>query len=153
MEQETKLDPQYIIGIPGVDLQHNDLIQKCDELLDHLEKEKSSNDFILTSIQNIIEELRAHFDTEQVLMDMIDFPGKDKHKSGHDELLGILIKRPELFMKRTIDEIKNIISAFRDSYLAHILDFDRGYAIHIENLMNIKQKHSITVLKAQSIVK
>ena len=153
MNKKLKLEPEYIIGIPGIDLQHSELLRKCNELLDCLERQTEPRDSILVQIQKIIEELRLHFDTEQILLDMIDFPGKDKQRSNHQELLGLLVRNPELFTKRSNDEIKVLISTFRDSYLVHILESDREFAIHIENLMKIKQKYNITALKAQSIIK
>ena len=121
MDQKSdfKLDPQFITGIPGIDIQHSDLIERCDTLLNYLEKEKTINEHVLTSIENLIEASRSHYDTEENLLDMIDFPKKESQKANHRVLLGILVKKPENFRKRGVDEVKKLIREYRDAEQPH----------------------------------
>ena len=147
-----KLDPKYLTGIPGIDKQHNDFLDMSETLLDRLEKEKPSIDYVSVTFQGIMKLIKIHFETEETLMDMIAFPKAEEHKAKHREIIRLLNKNKRLIKNRDNDELKRIVGDFKNTVYEHITDFDREYAAHIENLIAIKQKFNITVLKAQSIV-
>ena len=155
MKQTTavRIDSQYIVGIPGIDDQHNDLFMQFTALLDYLEKENRSFDYIYASLQKITEALETHFSTEESLMEMICFTGIENHKNQHNRLHKQLSDISDTLSREKDVQINQSLYSLRDAKLEHIASGDAEYAVHIENLMALKQKFNITAVKAQSLTK
>ena len=149
----VKTNQQPITGIPGIDEQHKEFFALLDALQDHLEKENPSFDFVCTSIQKIMESLKAHFAVEESLMEMIGFPKLGDHKIQHEKCYRQVSDAVETLGKSKNLNIIDTISSMRDAALEHVTVFDVEYSAHIENLIELKQKYNITAIKAQILTK
>ena len=150
-EPKEKLAPQYLTGIPGIDMQHTELFFFCSKLLGNLKDGSFSPDLASESVKEILEGLEAHYLTEEILLDMIDFPRMAEHKTKHEKILNEVKDNIGAFSTANAVEMGRIIRAFRDNLLTHISVFDREYVLHVENIISLKEKFKITALKARSI--
>ena len=147
----AKLDPKYLTGIPGIDSQHKEIVSMCNTLLKNLEK-GNSPDSAYASVEEIMRELKSHCSTEEYLLDMIGFPRAAQHKAQHKKFFAALNRKLKPLKNSECSKTGNFILTLRENLLAHISDYDKKYAVHIENLMALRKKFSITALKARALI-
>ena len=139
------LDVQYLTGIPGIDLQHNELHKICNAARkaagDELPK-----DLLIHSVQEIIKVFKEHCYTEEYLMEMVEYPDSVIHKSQHRKLITMFLNE---LNKDEETDMHQIIRDIEKEILAHIALFDRKYTTYIEDLITYRNKFSITVLNAR----
>lgn len=152
-KEPIKLEPQYITGIPGIDDQHTRLIAMCNSVLDNLEKKDVSFESVSASVQEIVDELKSHFSTEESLMEMIGFPEIAGHKTQHEKLGKLFSEELKNLNKDVNAETSRSVCTMRDSELEHMAVYDIEYAIHIEKIISLRQKFNITALKARTLTK
>ena len=142
--QNTKSNYSNLTGIPGMDTQHNDLLSMCDSLLDILEKSDISSDFAVKSVREIIETLKSHFSAEENLLTLTNFPQRAEHTAQHKEQFELLLNELDALLERKNPEISCFVNHLRDVVLTQINVFDRDYAVHINNLMGMRDKLSFS---------
>jgi len=147
----SKLTPACLTGIPGIDSQHNEIFLMFKVLLKRLVKKDISLAAAYSSVEEIMKCLKSHCSTEEHLLDMIGFPKALEHKTHHKKLLRKLNRELKI-IESSKGEIGCFARTLWDIVRAHILDSDREYAIHIENLISMRKKYNITALKARVLV-
>ena len=148
----VKLNAVHLTGIPGIDVQHNELFFMSNAL-NSLKKEKASPDSACAAAQELITHFKLHCTIEEGLLDMIAFPRAEEHKAQHKKLLAMLRKNLKALTNSKTPDIGSFAHIFQDAMLAHISDYDREYVTHIDNLIDVRKKYKITALRARDLVK
>ena len=151
--EEDKMKKQPMIGIPGIDEQHVEFLKLLDELQNHLGKENPSYKFVQTALQKIMENLKVHLATEENLMEMIGFSGKEEHKIQHEKLSKQISDAAETLKKTKNPNIIDKIRSIREADVEHVALYDVEYTAHIGNLMDLTDKYNITSVRAQILTK
>ena len=89
LKDALTIDPQYRVGIPQVDREHQRLFEIIAEVnagLDHAD-DKARAAALRHAIGELIEYTRSHFASEEALMKNAGFPGLDIHQLLHSDLL------------------------------------------------------------------
>jgi len=147
-----ELNSEYSTGIPGIDNQHSELFFMCNVLLKNLVKENHPPDAAYLSAQDIMRNLKNHCSTEEYLLDMVGFPKTPDHKIQHKKIFKTLNKELKAIKNSKGSDVSRFVRTFRDSLRTHISDADSEYAIHVKNLIFLRNKYNITALKAQVLV-
>ena len=148
----AKLKLSRSTGIPGIDIQHNELFAMLNSLLDILEKPDASTDSVIVSVEELVGAMKSHYSTEENLFLMINFPRIEEHKALHRKLLAQLRKVLKTLPKNGISGASVLLRVFCDDLIDHFAVYDREYSDHIEKLLSLRKKFNISALKARALV-
>lgn len=141
---------QLSVGVEQIDSQHKELIRIANTLLEVIEQ-KSSRDVVSKVIGKLREYTVYHFNSEEQLMEDVQYPKRTDHYAEHK-----ILKRDVLQYQRTLYEKKSVtvdevLKFITDWLLTHILNFDRELAAHIrENSNKTRSEESAIVGKNNS---
>lgn len=132
---------EFKFGLPAIDAEHRELVDLCNRFLDVAQTETSIA-VPAAVLDDMISHTRAHFLTEERLLDRLGYPELVIHKAEHDRLLvqaGILRARldeaehenPELVRQLLLDTADFLQSWLLD----HIKVTDRPYRPFLMNLI------------------
>ncbi len=71
------------LGIASLDLDHARAHEVLHSLRTHILSEDESDDSVLGLIHQFIDQMAVHYDTEELLMQLYDYPGADAHRRTH----------------------------------------------------------------------
>ncbi len=113
-----------------IDNQHRKLVNLVNELHDSM-KEGKGKDALAKTFYELINYTKEHFDTEERMMQKVNFAGYFTHKKEHD-----ILTKEVLELKEKFDTGKAMISIevlnFLKNWLTvHILDTDKQYVDYI----------------------
>ncbi|RME35168.1 MAG: hemerythrin-like metal-binding protein [Gammaproteobacteria bacterium] len=77
--------PEYSVGVPDVDHEHQELIREINQL--HGQLEENDRGSVAEALGQIYNLVAAHFALEERVMQMNDYPGYEAHKEDHERLL------------------------------------------------------------------
>ena len=148
-EPAAKKNPVFLTGIPGIDIQHDELFFMCNAQLDALGKKNPDLNAVIISLNDILVFLRSHCSTEESLLKMIDFPKVAEHKTQHRNLCSQFAKGIKELQNSEGSEISRYIRSFMNALRAHISVFDRDYKAHVDKIIALRKKFNISALKAR----
>ena len=84
------MDEQCLTGVPGMDEEHRELIRIGNRvyLMAHAKHVDAGQ--IGAAVEELRSHTRAHFATEELMMDEVQFPARDKHITIHEKMLDYL---------------------------------------------------------------
>jgi diguanylate cyclase (GGDEF)-like protein/hemerythrin-like metal-binding protein/PAS domain S-box-containing protein len=121
------LDANHLLGVPEIDDEHQDLISLINRLNDAV-KQYAPAEISARIFDEVISRTRAHFESEERLMDQYGYAGRTAHEKRHQKLLnevnylrGKFIQGGELL----------VLQYIKDWLLPHISDMDRPLAHYL----------------------
>ena len=121
------LDAAYSLGVPEIDLQHQELANLINRLDDAV-KHYASEEVAIHLFDEMISYARSHFETEERLMDQYGYLGNEVHKQAHQRLIGQANYLREKFIQG--GELL-ALQYLKDWLLPHILDMDKPLARYL----------------------
>ena len=97
-----KWKPSFSLGVPGVDLEHRDLIAMINETHAQLEDENSPEQ-VQHMLGEILSGISAHFALEERMMKNAAYAEYAAHKDSHEQLL---------------DEIRDLMDSYAEDPVA-----------------------------------
>lgn len=111
---------EFSVGVPAVDLEHQDLIHLINDLHGML-GEDASRERVMESLGEIYAQISAHFALEEKIMRETAYDGLPSHKTDHESLL---------------DQLRDIMDRVEDdgSYDEERLSqqLDRWFTVHFQ---------------------
>lgn len=89
-------DKQLILGIPVIDIQHANLRRMLDNL-SSLKVTENINPRFLLAVRETSDYLKYHFDTQEKLMLLLEYPEYIMHKREHEDFFQEILRRSGLF--------------------------------------------------------
>ena len=77
---------EFKLGLPAIDTDHEQLLTLCNEFLDAAEAGSSIHK-LSAMLEQLILRTRAHFVSEERMLDRHGYPGLAIHKAEHERLL------------------------------------------------------------------
>ena len=115
------MDPKYVVGIPDIDDQHEQ-IYRLIEALHEAASRDSRKHLFRPALKRLQQLLSTHFVCEEALMGMVGFAGLPQHRRLHAELLKIfgdyLENAP---VPERYDEVERSIA---EKVLGHVMSHD-----------------------------
>lgn len=86
MRYHMRWDPEYSVGYDEIDRQHQDLIALTNKLFMDMAQGMGmiSLEYVMARLESFV---RDHFDSEEKLMLMYDYPEKETHRERHQEFM------------------------------------------------------------------
>lgn len=126
----AEFDDTLVTGNEMIDAQHQELIQKINNLLDSCElgKEKLA---AIKMLDYLADYTDFHFGEEEKLQESIEYPGIEKHKAEHEKLRKVVQELHEMLEEEEgptdafVQQVeKNVVLWLYN----HIKGFDRSVA-------------------------
>ncbi len=90
------MDDDYLTGVEEMDDQHRQLIELGNRLYLLSRTGSVTADQVFTALEELTEHTRAHFASEEQLMDEVAFPAAAPHRAIHARMLGYLAETADL---------------------------------------------------------
>lgn len=121
--------PRYALGIGPMDDAHKRLMSIMNRLHEQ-RAAKEAKPLLRRTLKELADYTRQHFSEEEAYMASIAFPGLERHKRIHVDLLGQLDEHLGAFETGT-GELSDAFFAFLKTWLsAHIVGIDGKYGEH-----------------------
>lgn len=127
-----KFDEKYLYGVVEMDREHQELIQRADDLMEAYQNNDPESE-ILKLLAFLNEYVNIHFKNEEALQTQFNYPDYENHKSIHDDFK---VKVAELYQDVQENGLQ-VRTRFNINYLCfewiihHIGEEDRKLAEHI----------------------
>ena len=121
------LDADYLLGVPEIDRQHQELANMINRLNDAV-AQRVPAEVAVNLFDEMISHARTHFETEDRLMDQYGYVEDEAHKQGHQRLMGEANYLRERFIRG--GELL-VMQLLKDWLLTHILDMDKPFASYL----------------------
>jgi hemerythrin-like metal-binding protein len=124
----------YSVGIKLIDEQHMKLIELTNKLFNSCmsgHERAKSNSVFLTVIHEVIDYVTYHFNTEQRVMERINYPEYQIHKQEHTTFAKKVLNKTEEFKLGKINTSLSFVYYLRDWVLHHIAVNDKRLGMYL----------------------
>lgn len=115
------MDQKYLIGIPEIDAQHEE-ISGLIELLQEEASKKDQRRLIHQTLKRLYQLLTTHFEYEESLMTMVGYQDLPQHKKMHDGVLHLFNRHFD--DPPSLDDFNYRIKAISEKVFAHVMEHD-----------------------------
>lgn len=129
---------EYNSGNKEIDQQHQGLVNLANGLIQELNM-NSSPEEMMVFFQNIIVHLVKHFDSEEKLMAVIQYPDHKIHGKIHKNLIGKAFELMESFENGEINAIAYFSFLAEDVIMEHMLAEDLLFSPYVKNNNSISK--------------
>jgi hemerythrin len=139
----------YSMGIKIIDDQHKGLLDFVNDLFNHSTgDEAEERAYFKEVIQQAVQYIKEHFQTEEKFMISTKYPGYADHKKAHDEFTLTVIKSVKDFESGKRLVLEKFAYFLKDWVLSHIGVMDRQYALYFRKIATYKADGKLSVTKA-----
>jgi hemerythrin-like metal-binding protein len=120
-------DSQYSVGVPEIDIQHKELMNTLNDIINHTNGNKNDEKEYFNKIKGPVEKyIKNHFDTEENILSKTKYERLDEHKLEHKNFLKE-IKRiiEEIDNNKNEMNLSNIGEWIKEWLLNHIKTYDK----------------------------
>jgi len=114
------------VGVRAMDDQHGVLMDTINELRLALVRGASPGP-VSVLLDSLLEFTRAHFYSEEQLMEQHGFPGLEEHRAEHERMLRELRESAHRMQHSENVKMGPLLLALRDGFIAHIENLDQQY--------------------------
>ena len=122
----VELGYEYLLGVPEVDLQHQELARQLNEAIKHCTgKKNEEKKFYDKNTRKSIEYLGNHFKTEEKILCKTKYEDFNKHKLDHKKILEELRKMNHDIEKKKVELNLFYVTAFiKEIIMKHLKTYD-----------------------------
>ena len=115
------MDEKYILGIPEIDAQHEEISDFVDEFRKVI-TQKDQRHLVHQALKRLHQTLVNHFNHEEAFMGMVNYPDLSQHRQTHKGMLKLF----EDYFDNPPEAIdyENFGKLISDKVLAHVMDHD-----------------------------
>jgi len=125
----------YSIGIKMIDDQHKGLLDIVNDLFNHSTgNEWEEQAYFKEVIQQAVQYVKNHFQTEEKLMAATKFPGYAEHKKAHDQFTLTVVTSAKDFASGKRLVLEKFAYFLKDWILSHIAVMDNQYAVYLRKI-------------------
>lgn len=123
----VKWSKAYSVGLPEVDKDHKVLMSLLNRCIS-TSKQNTKNNELDTILDELLSYTQYHFEREEKIMEMCEYPPLEKHKSTHRFFISVLAQYRSEYQRGELSADKLLI--FLINWLnTHILGTDKAAAI------------------------
>jgi hemerythrin len=126
---------RYVLGIPGIDVQHKKLIEITNTLFSACRRgTKHAKRQFFKAVREVVDYIRYHFASEEKLLERLQYPGMEQHKLEHAQFVRDVVAKVQDF-KNGKKFAPNLLARYlRDWILSHVAMTDKDYADYLFSL-------------------
>jgi len=138
----------YSMGVKLIDDQHKGLLNFVNDLFNHSTgNEAEERAYFTEVIQQAVQYIKMHFQTEEKLMVSTKFPGYAEHKKTHDDFTLTVIKSVKDFDSGKRLVLEKFAYFLKDWVLTHVAIVDRQYAEYFKKIATRKADGKLSITK------
>jgi len=138
----------YSMGVKLIDDQHKGLLNFINDLFNHATgNEEEERAYFMEVIQQAMQYIKMHFNTEEQLMLSTKFYGYAEHKKKHDDFKLMVIKSVKDFETGKQLVLEKFACFLEDWVLTHIAKVDRQYADYFQRIATRKTDGKLSITK------
>jgi hemerythrin len=142
----------YSMGIKLIDDQHKGLLDFVNDLFNHATgNEADERTYFKLVIQQAVQYIKVHFQTEEKLMISTKFPGYMEHKKIHDEFTLTVVKSVKDFEAGKRLVLEKFAYFLKDWVLTHVAVEDVKYAVYFRKIATRKADGKLSITKADVV--
>jgi len=139
----------YSMGVKLIDDQHKGLINFVNDLFSHATgNEEEERAYFKEVIQQAVQYIKEHFQTEEKLMIGTKFPGYAEHKKTHDDFTLAVVQSVKDFENGKRLVLKKFAYFLKDWVLSHVAGTDVQYAHYFRKIATRKADGKLSITKA-----
>jgi len=139
----------YSMGVKIIDDQHKGLLDFVNDLFNHATgNEKEEYVYFKDVIQQAVQYVKDHFQTEEKLMIGTKFPGYTEHKKAHDEFTLTIIKSVKDFESGKRLVLEKFAYFLKDWVLSHVAVMDKQYSDYFWKIATRKTDGKLSITSA-----
>ncbi|MBF0146258.1 MAG: hemerythrin family protein [Magnetococcales bacterium] len=120
-------DKDLFIGIQMVDQDHQQIVVLINQVLDAMETGRTSEKFLSSLLDELIQFAKEHFRREEDLMDQYGYPELQSHREVHRFLENKIMNHKKAFLAGEA-ELGIAADLMKDWIVLHIQGVDRKYS-------------------------
>ncbi len=124
--EPVRWTPEYSVGSPEMDRQHQGLLQILNELL-RARGLRYDSEPVSEALQRMTAYAKEHFQAEERLMEERGYPGLPEHQAEHQAFLNRTVQFCLEAGRKPGEEPVELMRFLRAWWLMHILREDRAY--------------------------
>jgi len=114
------------MGVVQFDRQHRQILDNINRLIASEENALRSEAFT-SALTDLTRSIRAHFETEESMLETAGFPDLEEHKARHGELIARVARLNLETSLSNHSAVKELLGRFMECWVDHILDEDQEY--------------------------
>ena len=125
---------RYSVGIKLLDEQHKGLFNLVNEMYNHVnnnDDEEAEWAYFQSIIKQVVDHIKKHFATEEIIMKETKFQGYAEHKKVHDSFILSMVDIIKKFDEKKRVPLKSLINSIKDWILTHIAIVDKQDFEHL----------------------
>jgi len=139
----------YSMGIKIIDDQHKGLLDFVNDLFNHATgDETEERAYFKEVIQQAVQYIKEHFQTEEKVMISTKYPDYAEHKKAHDEFTLTVIKSVKDFESGKRLVLEKFAYFLKDWVLSHIAVMDRQYSLYFRKIATYKADGKLSITNA-----
>ncbi len=136
----------YSVGIKLIDDQHKGLLEFVNDLFNHSTgNEADEKAYFKEVIQQAVQYVKNHFQTEEKLMITTKYPGYAEHKKSHDEFTLVVVKSVKDFESGKRLVLEKFAYFLKDWILTHVAVMDKQYSIFLRKIATRKADGKLSI--------
>jgi len=148
-EKHVTWSDRYSMGIKVIDDQHKGLLDFVNDLFNHASgKEDEEREYFKKVIQQAVNYIKEHFETEEKLMTATKYPGYAEHKKVHDEFTMTVLKTVKDFESGKRLVLEKFAYFLKNWVLGHVAVMDVKYAEYFRKIATRNKDGKLTITKA-----
>jgi hemerythrin len=147
-KEHVSWSDSYSMGVKIIDDQHKGLLNYVNDLFNHSTGDEAEERAYFTEvIQQAVQYIKMHFQTEEKLMLSTKFPGYEGHKKTHDDFTLTVIKSVKDFESGKRLVLEKFAYFLKDWVLTHVAIVDRQYAEYFKKIATRKADGKLSITK------
>ena len=148
-EKHVTWSDRYSMGIKVIDDQHKGLLDFVNDLFNHASgKEDEEREYFKKVIQQAVNYIKEHFETEEKLMTATKYPGYAEHKKVHDEFTMTVLKTVKDFESGKRLVLEKFAYFLKNWVLGHVAVMDVKYAEYFRKIATRNKDGKLTITSA-----
>jgi hemerythrin len=120
-------DDKFSVNIREIDEQHKKLVENINKLHEAISAGEG-NEVLESILQSLVDYAHTHFDAEEKLMKLYEYPEYEQHKKEHDDLTQKVIEMEKKYKESGSIAMPLHVMKFLKGWLEdHLLNTDKKY--------------------------
>jgi len=147
-KEHVSWSDSYSMGVKLIDDQHKGLLNYVNDLFNHASgNEVEERAYFKEVINQAVQYIKMHFQTEEKLMASTKFPGYANHKKTHDDFTLMVVKSVKDFESGKRLVLEKFAYFLKDWVLTHVAVVDRQYAEYFRKIATRKADGKLSITK------
>jgi hemerythrin len=138
--------PTYSVGVKLIDDQHKGLLNLVNDMFNHVVGNvDEEREYFKLVIQEAVQYVKVHFQTEEKIMIRTSFPGYAEHKKAHDMFVLAVVKNVKEFEANKTFTLMDFTRFLKEWVLTHIAIMDKQYFTYFKQIASRKSDGKLSI--------